>query len=137
MTNNCSNTWDVRYSHIAWFERLLTSHPNVQTVSRHHDLVFEVDRKQQMDHLTIFCCNEYTMGLTMVHRALHEFGDLSLIYIGGGWCGYTREAKEFCLDARIGLYVTDEMSGALGKTDSWNYHQKDRDGNPIYRTRSQ
>ena len=65
MTNNGSNTWDVSFAHISWFERLLKTHTNVLEVSRHHDLVFEVDRKTQQDHLTIFCCNEYTMGLTM------------------------------------------------------------------------
>lgn len=131
MTNNGSNAWGVSLSHIAWFERLLETHPNVGNVSRHHDLVFETDRKRQQDHLTIFCCNEYTMSLTMVQRALHEFGTLHLIYIGGGWCGYTSEAKEFCLDAEIGLYVTNDMSGALWSDEFWSYYRKDQDGNPI------
>ena len=131
MTSNGTNTWDVSFSHIAWFERLLKTHSNILNVSRHHDLLFEVDRKRQSDHLSIFCCNEYTMGLTMVQRAIHEFGTLNLIYIGGGWCGYTTEAKEFCLEAKIGLYVTDEMSGALWRDDFWSYHRKDKDGNPI------
>lgn len=131
MTNNGSNTWDVSYSHIAWFERLLTTHPNVSACFRHDDIVFEVDRERQRDHLTIVCCNEYTMSLTMVHRALHEFGPLSLIYIGGGWCSYTGEAKEFCLESKIGLYVTDEMSGALWRNDFWSYVKKDKDGNPV------
>ncbi|WP_156972483.1 hypothetical protein [Nitrosospira sp. NpAV] len=75
------------------------------------------------------------MGLTMVQRALHEFGTLNIIYIGGGWCGYTNEAKDFCLEAKIGLYVTDDMSGALWRDNFWTYHRKDKDGNPVYSIR--
>lgn len=133
MSQNGSNNWNVRFSHISWLERFLRGHGNTGTLSRRNDLVFEVDRKQQKDHLIVVCLNEYTMGLTAVQRAIHEFGKPSIIYIGGGWCGYTEPAKQFCLSERIGLYVTDEMSGALWATEYWAYHQRDKDGNPIYR----
>lgn len=132
MSINGSNNWNVSFAHISWFERLLATHANVAKLERHHDLIFEVDRKQQADHLTVFCCNQYAMGLTFVHRALQEFGRLDLIYIGGGWCGYTSQAKQFCLDQRMGLYVTEEMSGALWRTEYWSYHRKNQDGSPAY-----
>lgn len=131
MSSNGTNTWNVSFAHISWFERLLTNHGNITSLSRHDDLVFKAVRKQQKDHLQIICLNEYTMGLTAIHRALHEFGKPNLIYVGGGWCGYTKPAKEFCLSERIGLYVTNEMSGALWSTKYWTYHQRDKDGNPI------
>jgi hypothetical protein len=135
VTSNGFNDWDVPFSHILWFERLLQTHQNIIAVSRHHDLIFEVDRKKQKDHLTVFCCRKYTMGLTMVQRALHEFGALNIIYIGGGWSGYTNEAKDFCLEAKIGLYVTDDMSGALWQDAFWAYYRKDKDGNSVYSIR--
>ena len=126
MTNNGANDWDVSFSHIKWFENLLINHANVKDILRHNDLVFEVDRNRQGDHINLFCCNEYTMGLTMVLRALKEFGTIDLIYIGGGWCGYTNEAKDFCLAQKIGLYVSGEMSGALWADEYWAYHRKDK-----------
>ena len=131
MTNG-SNTWGVSFSHISWFQRLLQTHGNVRNVTRSRDLLFELDRVRQRDQLKALCCNEYTMGITSVHRALSEFGRIDVIYIGGGWCGYTEEAKRYCLESKIGLYVTDEMSGALWLDDYWAYHRKDRDGNPVY-----
>ncbi len=134
--NNGNNTWGVEFHRIAWFQRLLEGHANTTNIARHDDIIFEVDRENQGDHLTVLCCYEYTMGITAVHRALHEFGDLHIIHIGGGWCGYTMEAKQFCLDSNIGLYVSNEMSGALWKNEYWDYHQKDRDGNPVYYSRS-
>ena len=35
------------------------------------------------------------MGLTLIQRGLSEFGEVNIFYIGGGWCGYTEEAKNF------------------------------------------
>lgn len=132
MSQNGRNSWDVSFAQISWLERLLSTHGNCGTLTRHDDLVFELDRKQQTDHLSVVCLNEYTMGLTAVQRVIHEFGKPSIIYIGGGWCGYTEQAKQFCLSEHIGLYVTNEMSGALWATEYWAYHQRDKDGNPIY-----
>jgi len=131
MTNG-SNTWNVSYSHIAWLDRFLRVHANVSAVERNQDIRFVVDRKSPNDQLRILCCNEYTFGLTLVQRALHEFGSTNIIYVGGGWCGYTEEAKAFCLDQRIGLFVTDEMSGAIWRNDYWTYHKRDKEGNPVY-----
>lgn len=132
MSVNGANSWNVSFSHISWLERLLKTHGNVSTVSRHHDLVFDVHRRRPQDQLSVICLNEYTMGLTAVQRAIHEFNKPSIIYIGGGWCGYTQQAKEFCLHEHIGLYVTDEMSGALWNNDFWAYCKRDKEGDPIY-----
>lgn len=72
------------------------------------------------------------MGITAVQRVIHEFGKPSIIYIGGGWCGYTEPAKQFCLSERIGLYVSDEMQGALWADNYWGYYKLDQNGNPDY-----
>lgn len=136
MSQNGGNAWDVPYSHITWFQRLLKTHDNVIAVDRHHDIVFEIDRAKPGDHLTVLCLREYAFGLTLVHRAVAEFGKFNLIYIGGGWNRYTQEAKEYCLNAQIGLYVTEDMAGALWRPDFWSYHRKDKDGDPLYNYRS-
>jgi hypothetical protein len=132
MTQNGANNWNVSFAHISWLERLLITHGNVLGVSRHDDLVFEVQRRRQADELSVVCLNEYTMGLTAVHRVIHELGKPSIIYVGGGWCGYTMQAKQFCLSEQIGLYVTDEMSGGLWANECWSYCKRDKDGNPVY-----
>jgi hypothetical protein len=131
MTNG-RNDWGVPFSDIVWFDRLLKNHGNVASVERSLDILFLVDRRAQEDTLTVLCLREYTMGMTLVQRALNEFGYLDVIYIGGGWNGYTPEAKQYCLESNIGLYVTDEMSGALWIDEYWNYHKNDEEGNPKY-----
>ena len=134
--SNGSNDWNVPFSHISWLDRLLNNHNNVISVERTDDILFHIERKAQNDTLKVLCLREYTMGLTLVQRAQEEFGDIDIIYIGGGWNGYTPEAKEYSIDAEIGLYVSNEMSGALWSDTFWNYHQKDKDGNPILFSRS-
>jgi len=135
MTNG-PNTWGVRFSLITWLERLLRAHPNVAAVSRRDDILFDVTRKKQHDRLVVLCCDEYTAGVTIVHRALAEFGKVDIIYIGGGWCGYTAQAKGFCVSSRMGLFVSDEMMGALWANDYWTYHKRNEKGDPIYYYRS-
>lgn len=130
MTNG-GNDWGTPYCDIVFLDRLIVTHKNISSSSRSHDILFTVQRENQGDTLRILCLRQYTMGKTMVDRALHEFGDLDLIYIGGGWNGYQSEAKEQCVSARIGLYVTDEMTGALWRDEYWNYQKRDDEGNTI------
>jgi hypothetical protein len=132
---NGSNEWGTPYCDITFLDRLLRTHQNVSAVSRSDDILFSVSRIQQGDTLRVLCLRQYTMGRTMVDRAIDEFGELDIIYIGGGWNGYQSEAKDLCLDSHIGLYVTDEMSGALWRDDYWNYQKRDKDGDPITFTR--
>jgi hypothetical protein len=125
--NNGSNNWGVAFSHITWFQRLLVTHGNVTNIDRHDDVIFEVDRVRQSDHLTILCCSEYTMSLTLVQKALAEFGDLNIIHIGGGWNSYTYDAKDFCFSRHTGLYASPEITGALWKNEFWSYEKPNTD----------
>jgi hypothetical protein len=125
--NNGSNSWGVSFSYITWFERLLETHGNVNNITRHDDIVFEIDRKEQSDHLTILSCNEYVMGFTLVQKAIADFGNLDIIHIGGYWNTYTDDAKDFCLDRHTGLYTSSEMTGALWKHEFWDYEKPDKD----------
>ena len=125
--NNGSNSWGVGFSHIMWFQRLLETHGNIINIDRHDDIVFEVDRKRQSEHLTVLCCNEYTMSLTLVQKAIADFGQVDIIHIGGGWNSYTSDAKDFCRMRRLGLYTSPEMTGALWKNEFWAYEKPDTD----------
>lgn len=132
MSGNGTNAWNVSFAQISWLQRLLENHGNVENLSRSNDIIFTIVRRVQKDTLRISCLNEYTMSLSDTVRALDEFGRLDIIYVGGGWCGYSMDAKQYCLDQRIGLYVTNEMSGGLWKDEYWNQHQRDDKGNTVY-----
>lgn len=130
MTNG-SNDFGVAFDRIAWIDRLLRMHQNVATIERIQDIVFSVNRKKG-PAIQLVCLDEYTCGIARVLEVLETFPGTNLVYVGGVWNGYTCEAKEYCLDAHIGLYNTGEMSGALYRDDFWAYHKKDDQGNRIY-----
>jgi hypothetical protein len=134
MTNG-SNSFDVTFSQIAWIEKVLKNHPNVVSVARSHDIQFDISRNLD-DELLLVCLNEYTCGLARVYDALDQFSGTNIIYVGGNWNHYTQEAKDFCLLSNLGLYNSSEINGALQRGDFWNYHRKDKNGNPIYPTRA-
>lgn len=132
MTNG-SNSWNVSYSRITFIERKLRMNRNVIIKLRRNDLVFEIERRKQKDNLNVLCLDEYTMSLTSVERALDEFGGVNIICLAGEWNGYTKEAKDYCLDNKIGLYVPSEMYEGLLADEFWGYAEVDEKGNPRYR----
>ncbi len=130
MSNGAKN-FGVGFDRIMWIERLLRQHPNVEAVERTRDIIFDIGRERG-SAIRLVCLDEYTCGIARVLEVLDTFPGTNLIYVGGVWNGYTWEAKEYCLDAHIGLYNTGEMNGALHRNDFWAYHKKDEDGNPAY-----
>jgi hypothetical protein len=122
---NGTNNWDVPYCDITFFQRILDTHKNIHKSSRHDDILFEVDRIKQGDHLRIFCCRQYSMSDTLVQKALAEFGALDIIYVGGAWNAGTSAAGAYCADQKIGIYNSTEINGALWKDEYWNYQKPD------------
>jgi hypothetical protein len=133
--NNGSNDWDVSFSRITWLNGALKNHPNVLSVSRHDDIVFEIQRKSGPP-ITLLCLDEYTLGVSAAERVFEEFPKVNLIYVGGNWNKYTRDAKELCSSRAIGLYNASELNGALSKDDFSTYVRRDKDGTPIFEERS-
>lgn len=122
---NGTNNWGVPYCDITFFQRILDVHKNIYKSSRHDDIVFEVNRIKQDDHLRIFCCRQYSMSDTLVQKALADFGALDIIYVGGAWNAGTSVAGAYCKEQRIGIYNSTEINGALWKDEYWNYQKPD------------
>lgn len=133
--SNGSNNYGVTLPQITFVNRLLTNHPNVERFERTNDIQFDIITKQGRA-LRLVCVDEYTCGLARVFEILEDFPGTNIVYVGGAWNGYTRQAKDYCLDMQIGLFNSTEITGALYRDDYWNYSKKDRDGNPVYPTRA-
>ncbi|WP_202408908.1 hypothetical protein [Deinococcus xianganensis] len=131
--NNGKNNWGVSFSHIQWLIRFLEGHDNIHSYDRSEDILFELTRVKQGDKIKILCLNEYTFSSTKLRAALHEFPDICAVYIGGGWNGYTPEALTLSAQRGVGIYVTDDLTGALWRDNVNGYVRKDDRGDPIYR----
>lgn len=128
---NGNNDFGVTFSRISWIEKAIEGHQNVAHVSRTQDIFFTVARLRGPE-IKLVCLDEYACGIIRVREALDAFPSINIIYVGGNWNGYTTEAKEFCIDSKIGLYNSSEITGALYRDDFWAYHKRDKDGNPWY-----
>ncbi|WP_299298549.1 hypothetical protein [uncultured Tateyamaria sp.] len=133
--SNGSNDFDVTFSQIVWIEKVLRNHKNTLELQRTNDIQFDLERLTG-GVCQLICINEYTCGVGHVLEVLDTFPNANIIYIGGNWNGYTLEAKEYCLEAKLGLYNSSEINGALYRTDFWNYHRKDKKGNPSYQLKA-
>jgi hypothetical protein len=129
MGNNGKNDWGVSYSRITFLEKILQTHRNIAILDRHDDIVFEVQRKIQDDALTIVCVDAYTASLELVMRIIATFPSTNIIFVGGKWAGYTKEAHDFCRERHVGIYNAGELSGGLYKDDFWTYEKFDDKGN--------
>lgn len=133
--SNGSNSFGVTLPQIRWISQVLSNHPNVSKVVRTNDIQFDVTRLRGSD-LRLVCLNEYTCGIARVYEVLEVFPGTNIIYVGGNWNGYTREAKDFCLATNLGLYNSGEINGALHRNEFWSYCRKDERGNPVYPTKA-
>lgn len=128
---NGNNDFGVSYSRISWLDKALTGHPNVVSTERNYDIFFHITRERGED-VRLVCLDEYACGVTRVREVLEAFPTANFIFVGGNWNGYTTEAKEFCLGAQLGLFNSQEITGALYRNEFWSYHKRDDEGNPIY-----
>ena len=129
---NGSNEWGVEFCRITFLEEILSTHKNVEDCKRDKDILFSVRRKKPSDSLVIVCVDEYTCGIMAVRKILKEFGQVDMIFVGGVWNSYTKEAKQYCVKSQIGLYNAGEMAGGLWAEKHWIYAKKDDKGRKIY-----
>ncbi|GKY87560.1 hypothetical protein STA1M1_14290 [Sinisalibacter aestuarii] len=134
MTNG-SNGYGVTLPQIRFISKLLHAHRNVEQVTRTNDIQFDLMTSRGVD-LRLICVNEYTCGLAKVLEVLEDFPGTNIIYVGGAWNGYTMQAKEYCIEAQLGLFNASEINGALCHDDYWLYSRKGESGNPVYPTKA-
>ncbi|RZJ19547.1 MAG: hypothetical protein EON91_00450 [Brevundimonas sp.] len=129
--NNGENDYGVSFGRIMFLQKIIESNDAVVITSRHDDIVFEIDRPKFGDHLTVVCIDTYTASLEQVMRIVSDFPNANIIFVGGKWNGYTREAFDFCVSKKIGLYNAGEISGGLYRKDFWSYEKFDEEGETL------
>lgn len=127
-----TSPWIVQFSRTSFLNTLLSTHKNVREVKRTNDILFSFRRNDCDKEIKLLGIDQYACSLAIVLRALEDFGEIHYICVGGVWDGYSRQAKDYCLENKIGLYNTSELSGGLWTKEYWNYAKKDDDGNRIY-----
>ena len=131
MSSNGNNNWDVSYSIISFFERVLNTHFQVRQYTREKDILFHITKKDGTE-LKLLLVKEYILGLEAVLRAKDEFPEMDYIVTNANWNMYTKEANDYGLKNDIGVFYLNEFMSALHWDHPKKYHIKDDDGNKIY-----
>jgi len=126
---NGANDFGVSFGRIMFLQQVLSTHSNVTVLGRHDDIVFDIRRNRQGDVLSVVCVEAYSASLELVMRVVQTFPEVAVIFVGGKWNGYTREAYEFCEEHKIGIYNAGEIAGGLHSDSFWNYEKLDDEGN--------
>jgi hypothetical protein len=126
------NDWEVAYSTILFFERLLEGHKKVASFRREEDILFKITRTEGLSSVAALLVDEYSLGVAAVLRACREFPELECIVTCANWNGYTPDAKAYGEKNGIGIFVVGEFVGALWWKNPIEYVQKDERGSPIY-----
>lgn len=136
IAKNGENDYGVSFGRIMFLDKILRSHTTIAVRSRHDDIIFEVERLDQGDHLTVACLDTYVASLEIVMRVTEEFPNTNVIFVGGKWNGYTQEAYDFCKERNIGIYNAGEFAGGIHRKDFWSYEKFDEDGNSLKSVKS-
>ena len=124
------NNWNIEFSSILFFEKILQGHENVADYARDKDILFSIERKKN-GPVTAVIVNEYILGLDAYHRIRAEFPGATWIVNLASWNCYTLDAKQAAVADGIGLFLPAELTGALWSPDPAGYQRRDQDGQKI------
>lgn len=90
----------------------LSTKPVVSHVEHVSGQELVVQRKEKTD-LRIFMTNIYIVGISDIHDILAVSPSVNAIVAMSAWNGYTNEEKAYCAQQKIGLFMFNELLGAI------------------------
>jgi hypothetical protein len=124
------NNWAIEIHGIQFFEKILRGHGNVGDFARNRDILFSFERGKG-EPVTAVIVNEYILGLDAYHGIRAEFPEATWIVNLASWNCYTKDAKQAAVDDDVGLFLPEELTGALWSSNPARYQRRDEDGRPI------
>lgn len=123
--------WNLSNSGKKFFEKLLQQHTNVQSYTIVDEILFKVKRKLGSD-IDMIVVDQYALSEADVIDIISKNRSINIICLSGAWSRYTYEAKQYALERNIGVFVPQEINGAISKSQKlWEYVKKEKDGTPI------
>lgn len=88
-----------------------------------------VERRGKAD-LRVYMTNIYIVGVSDVYDILSSSPSVNVIVTMSNWNGYTLEAKDYCTQQKIGLFLFNEFLGAVyyDREKFINYAPPDKSG---------
>jgi hypothetical protein len=107
------------YTQRQFFCQTVGSHDKVEAVDEIDCQTYRVNRADGLSTVTVYITNLYTVGYADIMEIISTTLNLNCIVTMSNWNGYTREAKAYAAENRIGLFKFAEFMGALNFKYIW------------------
>lgn len=118
--HNNTFPWVSYYKNYDFFENRIKTHSKVHGIREAEPGLYEMDLTDGRK-IRVFVCECYSFGLAEYYESKENLGTIDAIIINSKWCGYTFEAKRYCLKHRVGLFDIAGFMAALNKDNFWEY----------------
>lgn len=114
----------VSPSSIEFLEKVLSSHQQVDEYEQVEPGVFRIRRKGGKSNVLLLLVDFYTIGIAEMVEAVERCPKVTCVVTVGSRASWTKDAKEFGKERRIGVFNLKEFFGALWSTEPYNYVKK-------------
>jgi len=115
--------WTSYYGDYKFFEDRMLSHSKVSNIQNAGDGLYEIDLVEGKV-IKVFICECYSFGLAEYYESVRKLGKIDAVVINSNWCGYTIDAKRYCLEHGVGLFDIGGFMAALNTKNFWEYLTK-------------
>lgn len=112
--------WMSYYGNYKFFEDRMRTHNKVHNIQNVGDGLYEIDLGEGKIK-RVFICECYSFGMAEYYESEEKIGSIDAVIINSNWCGYTNEAKRYCLEHGVGLFDISGFMAALNKENFWEY----------------
>lgn len=116
---------------IAFFEKAISNHSITKRlieIEDYHYIIYRID----MPSFEVVVTNHYTLSLSDYYEIKDEYPNIQGIVTISNWNGYTHQAKVTARSEQIGIFVMNELLGALNWYEPYKYVKKDDEGNDLF-----
>lgn len=121
-----------RKESLVFFERVMSSHRKVLSFSQEADYYYVLNLVNGSKYYVVLT-NLYTVGVADVVEFIGSYDVVDAIVTVSQWNGYTKDAKRYSQSIGVGLFLIDELMGALNYDHPELYYSDiNRYGEKIY-----
>jgi len=109
---------------ISYFQRAMSGHDKVESIEPRACQEFIIHRVGGLTPVIVYLTNLYTVGEADVYQIAGACSGVDCIVTVSNWQQYTRDAKRYAAETKIGLFTLTELMGALNLRYVWRYQKR-------------
>jgi len=122
---NGFNNWNVSWSAIQFFGRVLSNHSSVASFTRVNDIQYQIVRRGDLPDVNAMLVDDYMLGEAKVYALLEAFDGVTVVVNNGTWNHIAFDWRDFAKKTGIAVFLISDFLGALNVKDLIKYTTND------------